>query len=167
MRLISRPLDLVREDASAAALLGPDHPLVRAVDRFSVLVQRSLIIAALLSTSIGALVEGVSSALSLVVAAAVVLAGFVCGALVAAWTERERALDLIIEGRGHFPLAVIDRERRRLLDANHRNALARSLEGMRTESETRSAGVLSPPAVQRPRHRRGRLRFNGHRQAAR
>ena len=135
MRLISRPLDLVREDASAAALLGPDHPLVRAVDRFSVLVQQSLIVAALLSASIVALVEGVSSALSLVVAAAVVLAGFVCGAVVAAWTKRERALDLIIEGRGYIPLDVINRERRRLLDPNQRDALARSLEGMRVEAE--------------------------------
>jgi hypothetical protein len=135
MRLTSHRLDALPDDPSAAALLGHDHLLVRAVDRFSLLVQRSLIVAALLSTSSVALVEGVSSALSLVVAAAVVLAGFVCGAVVAAWTKRERALDLIIDGRGHFPLAVIDRERRRLLDANHRNALARSLEGMRTESE--------------------------------
>jgi hypothetical protein len=141
---------------------------VRAVDRFSVLVQQSLIVAALLSASIVALVEGVSSALSLVVAAAVVLAGFVCGAVVAAWTKRERALDLIIEGRGYFPLAVIDHERRRLLDANSRDALARSLEGMRTgRREPGPPASSRPPSVQRPRHRRGRLRSDGHCQAAR
>jgi hypothetical protein len=135
MRLISRPLDLLREDPSAAALLGSDHPLVRAADRFSLRVQQSLIVAALLSGSSIALVEGLSAALSFVVAAAVVLAAFVCGAVVAAWAKRERALDLIIEGRGYFPLDVINRERRRLLDPNHRDALARSLDGMRVEAE--------------------------------
>lgn len=135
MRLISRPLDPLREDPSAAALLGSDHPLVRAVDRFSVLVQQSLIVAALLSGSSIALVEGVSSALPFVVAAAAVLSVFVCGAAVAAWNKRERALELIIEGHGNLPLDIVKRERRRILDPNHRDALARSLDGMRAEAE--------------------------------
>jgi hypothetical protein len=135
MRLISRPLGPPRQDASVVAFLGSDHPLARAVDRFSMRVHQSLSVAALLLGSSIALVEGVSSALSVVVAAAAVLLAFVCGAAVAAWNKGERALDLIIEGHGHLPLDIVKRERRSLLDPNHRVALARSLEGMRMQAE--------------------------------
>jgi hypothetical protein len=98
-------------------------------------VQQSLSIAALLSGSSIALVEGVSAALSFVVAAAAVLLVFVCGAAVAAWNKRECVLELIIDGRGNLPLDIVRRERRRLLDPNHRDALARSLDGIRVEAE--------------------------------
>jgi hypothetical protein len=70
MRLTSHRLDALPDDPSAAALLGSDHPLVRAVDCFSIRVQQSLAVAALLSGSSIALVAGVSAALSFVVAAA-------------------------------------------------------------------------------------------------
>ncbi len=135
MRLTSHRLDALPDDPSAAALLGSDHPLVRAVDCFSIRVQQSLAVAALLSGSSIALVEGVSAALSFVVAAAAVLPVLLCRAAVAAWNKRERALDLIIDGHENLPLEIIRRERRRLLDPNHRDLLARSLDGIRVKAE--------------------------------
>ena len=135
MRLTSHRLDALPDDPSAAALLGSDHPLVRAADRFSMRVQQSLTVGALVLGSAIALIQGVSAALSLAVAAVAVLPVFGCGAAVAAWSKRGRALELIIDGRGDLPLEIVRRERRRLLDPNHRAALGRSLVGIRAEAE--------------------------------
>lgn len=98
-------------------------------------VQQSLTVGALLSASSIALVQGVSVALSFAVAAAAVLPVFGCGAAVAAWNKRERALELIIDGRGNLSLEIVRREPRRLLDPDHRAALARSLDGIQVEAE--------------------------------
>jgi hypothetical protein len=79
MHLTSRPLRLLDEAVAVGSALGDEHPLSRVLRRLGVLREQSLVVAGVLLVSIGALVEGVSGALPVVVAASAVLALLVCG----------------------------------------------------------------------------------------
>jgi len=102
------------------ALLGPDHPLARANGALAAVRRQAGAVALLLVGSVAALVFGVGQALTLVIGAAIVLPvlGVVAGEL---WDRRRHAArQLVLDGRETLPLAPIQRERRRLLEARTR-----------------------------------------------
>jgi hypothetical protein len=135
MHRTSRLLHPPHEEVLADALLGPDHPLVRLLQRRKLVLEWSLVVAAALSASIVAFADGVSAALAVVLATAIVESVLVCDAAMLSCSKRDRVLDLIVQGRGDLPLAAIACERRRLLDREHQQHLAGWLDGIRNEAE--------------------------------
>jgi hypothetical protein len=122
-------------NSSPGELLGLTSPLVRTLDRLSLLVKQTLVVSVLLSASVVALLEGDRSALPLVIAAATVHVGLVVDAAFVALRKRELAVDLIMEGRGQLPIPAIERERRRLLEPRRRHELAAWLDATRIEAQ--------------------------------
>lgn len=134
MHRISRLLHSPRNDPSADALLGADHPLARVLERRSALLEQSLVVAAVLSASIVALADGRPAALAFVIAAAIVQSALVCNVAMLSCNKRAQVLALIVEGRGDLPLHDLARERRRLLDRGHQQQLAGWLDGIRRDA---------------------------------
>ena len=128
--LISRSLD---EMSLAESVLGRDDPLVRALDRQMVAVAQLFASFAVLAVSGVGVIAGGRDAFLVAVASAVVTLGFGCRAALRAWDRRERVWDVIISGRGDVPLAVVERERGRLLDPRRRERLARCYESIGDE----------------------------------
>lgn len=131
-----------------AALLGAGHPLARAYERFALVGRQALIVAVLGAAGLGALAEGVAWAPALVGGAVATLAalGLVAAGLYA--SRRIEARELIVAGGEHVALAVVERERRRLLSARTRLSLAASLAAMlheATRSPSGGARLLAPP----------------------
>ena len=144
MHITSRLTASPQADRSARAVLGDDHPLARAVHRTSVAVERSCVVCLTAGISAGARLEGVHGALAFLVASTVVLAGLGCDLVLLAQRRRICARELIIEGRADLPLAAVRRERQRLLDPAHRDALAEQLGAIRREARR---PVARPPAA--------------------
>ena len=94
-----------------------------------------MVVAALLAVGLVGEVDRLWLGLPLAVAAVVVLAALALRAALLVCTSRERALDLIAQGRGSLALAPVERQRQRLLDPDHRERLARSLDAIRDEAE--------------------------------
>jgi hypothetical protein len=126
-------------------LLHSDHPLVRASDDFTAAVRQLVAVGAVLVGSVFAASLGASGVVPIVIGAVLVelvLAG-VAGQL---WDRRRRAArDLVLEGRETLPVPVVQRERRRLLEASTRGYVARSLERVLQHVTRRPTPV--PPAV--------------------
>jgi hypothetical protein len=87
-----------------------------------------------------------SRAFYLVLASAVVQATIAGAIALLADRQRELVLDIIIEGRGHLPLAAVERARRRLLEPGHRQGLAHWLDAVCREAEH----PIQRPAFARP-----------------
>lgn len=128
--LISRSLD---EVSLAESLLGREHALVRALGRQAVALAQLLEVIALLAVSAVGVAAGGRGALPVAVASALATVGFGCRAALRALDRRERVRDVIISGRGDHPLAVVERERKRLLDPRRRETLAHSYESIGDE----------------------------------
>jgi hypothetical protein len=129
-----------------AALLGNEHPLVRAEERVRRLRIQVAVVAVLLAGSGVALLGGVGDTRALLLAGGLVLGGLTIALLAASASSRDRALDLIAEGRDALPLDAVRRQRERLQDPRHARALARSLEHIRTESRPRAhRRTFGPP----------------------
>jgi hypothetical protein len=113
----------------AEAVLGLGHPLVCAMERVRVVIAQMLVTGAL---SAGAVVTAAheSSAAPLALAAGVVELGLACRLAVCLDRKREEARNLIADGRDELPLAVVQKERRRLADPRHRAHLARWTDGL-------------------------------------
>jgi hypothetical protein len=135
MHRTSRLFRPLHEEVLADALLGAGHPLVRVLQRRKLLLERSLIVAAILSASVVAFLDGVSAARALVLATAIVEAVLMCDAAILSCSKRDRVLDLIVQGRGDLPLPAIAGERRRLIDRGHQQHLAGWLDGIRDQAE--------------------------------
>jgi hypothetical protein len=90
----------------------------------------------MLTTSVSAVLAGVSEARAAVAAALVVQVAVTWRLVLRASAERDVVLDLIVDGRGDLPLRSVARERRRLLDRRHRVRLARALDALRDEAAT-------------------------------
>ena len=105
-----------------------DHPLLRATEAVDSTVQQWVNVAAVLTGSIIARLEGGAWAAPLAVSAAGVL--LILTILLALFEQRKRdcALELILAGDEAAAIAVVQRQRRRLLSARTRNGLAASLE---------------------------------------
>jgi hypothetical protein len=131
--------------SSPGDLLGTDHPFTRADDTLAVFRRQAGAVGLLLLASIAALTLGFGQALTLVIGSAVVL--LVLAALAGEQWDRRRfaARQLVLDGRESLPLAPVQRERRRLLEARTRHYVARSFERVLQHVTLRPAPI--PPSV--------------------
>lgn len=129
-------------------VLGPGHPLTRACFALDHAVRQVTVIAALLGGSLGATLAGAAWARSVAVAAGLVLLGTAAVAGLRAQRRRDLALDIVITGPERLPLAVIQRQHRRLSSQRTRGSLARTLESMVQETLHRAWTL---PLSSRPR----------------
>jgi len=120
-----------------STMLGQDHPLARAESQerllraqFAVTVVFG-IAAAVLAPLLG------RAALRLSLGATVVAALFAAAAFAAHLRLRERAFELIVSGREDLPVAAVESERSRLRDRRYRSRIARTLDVITVQHETR------------------------------
>jgi hypothetical protein len=111
-------------------ILGADHPLTRAVDMAGSVARHSYVVAAVLAGSIVDVGKGEAWATAVVVSAGVVLLGLLLVFAILWQTKRDRALDLILEGRASIQIAAVQRECERLGAPRTQRRLARTIEGM-------------------------------------
>jgi hypothetical protein len=135
MHIASHLTASFQADRSARALLGDDHPLARAVHRTSVAIERSWVVGGTACVSAAALLEGAHWALANLLASAVVLAVLACELALLAGHRTACARQVIIDDGADVAVAVVQRERDRLLDPGHRAVLARHVEAMREEGQ--------------------------------
>jgi hypothetical protein len=145
MQLTSRLAHSAQTDRSAREFLGDDHPLVRVMERASVAVGQSVVVAVVLVGGGAGWVEGLHVASEVTVAAALVEAVLLLRLANLRWLVRERACDLIIQGRADLPLDPVRRQRRRLQDRGHCEDLADWLDRTWMLAE-RSLGSRYQPA---------------------
>jgi hypothetical protein len=128
-------------------LLGSEHPFTRANDMLGVLLRQAGAVSVLLLGSIGALILGAGQAVPFVIGSSIV--GLVLAALAGEQWDRRRfaARQLVLDGRESLPLAPVQRERHRLLEARTRHYVARSFERVLQHVTRRPAPV---PASVRP-----------------
>ena len=119
-------------------VLRSDHPLVRATEAVHYTGRQWVHVAAVLTGSVIARIEGREWAGPLAGSAAIVL--LILTVLVAAHKQRERdcAIELVLEGHETVPIAAVQRQRRRLLSDETRNGLAGNLEDLIRQSASRS-----------------------------
>jgi hypothetical protein len=130
-----------------SALLGADHPLVRALDALAVGIRQTLAAAGALATCAVAAAGGATWARAAGLSAAAVLFALVALAAGLRQKARRRALDLILEGREGLPLAAVERERRRLLKRRTRARLAASLARLLEEALTPPRPPVPGPSL--------------------
>jgi hypothetical protein len=146
LRMAARAL----QTASTETLLGWDHPLVRLLERIAVRVEGSAVVMAILSVGVAGLVVGVADALDVVIAAGVTEVLLIGSAAILVSDLRACVRDLIIDGRGGIPLAVVQRERRRLTARENRAELQRSLTGLACEAVCQVAAPRYPRPLYTP-----------------
>jgi len=112
----------------AEASLGGGHPLVVLAHAQQRTIAQLLSVASMLVAGAVLMWGGAQFGLSAVAAAALVEIGLGCRLGVIMAGRREAALALIVDGRGGLPVAAVQRQRGRLVDARRRAVLARSLE---------------------------------------
>jgi len=136
----------------ASDVLGFDHPLTRASDALDTNVRQLLVVATVLAGSVAVAIERVTWARPLALAAGIVLLGIAAIAAIRAQIRRDRALDLILEGREALPISVVQRQRRRLASPRARRTLARTLVSMVQETLDRRPPALrsARPLLHRP-----------------
>jgi hypothetical protein len=121
----------------SSSLLGPEHPLARADSRLRLLRAQLAVTAILGIVCLAASRVLGAPALHLAIGAAA-LAGVLLGAvLMARASLRERALELIANGREELPLPAVESERNRLSDRRYRRRLARTLDVISAEPQPR------------------------------
>jgi hypothetical protein len=131
-------------DRAARELLGDEHPLVHVLQRTAAAVRQSLMVGVIALGAGTALFEGVHAALAVVASAAAVEVGLALQFACLRFRARERACDLIIQGRADLPLDAVRRERARLLDRGHCDDLADWVDRTCTVAE-RSLRSHQPP----------------------
>jgi hypothetical protein len=134
----------------AEATLGREHPLARAEERLGWLRRQALVVAVTLVGSAIGLVAGIEQLGAALPAAALVLVVLATWIVVAVGAIRERALELIAEGRDALPLAAVRRECARLASPRRVLDLARSLDELRREARRPRRSLVAPlyvPAV--------------------
>jgi hypothetical protein len=109
-------------------VLRADHPLLRATEAVESTVRQWVNVAAVLTGSVIARLEGGEWAAPLAVSAASVLLILTIVLALCEQHKRDCALDLILAGDEATAIAVVQRQRRRLLSARTRDVLAASLE---------------------------------------
>lgn len=119
-------------------VLRSDHPLLRATEAVHYTGRQWVDVAAVLTGSVIASIEGRRWAGPLAGSAASVL--LILTVLVAVHKQRERdcAIELVLEGRERVPIAAVQRQRRRLLADQTRNGLAGNLEDLIQQAASRS-----------------------------
>jgi hypothetical protein len=109
-------------------ILRSDHPLLRATEAVERTVRQWVNVAAVLAGSVIVRLEGGAWAAPLAVSAAGVLLILTVLVAMSEQHKRDCALELILDGDEAAPIAVVQRQRRRLLSARTRDGLAASLE---------------------------------------
>ena len=109
-------------------VLRSDHPLLRATEAVELTVAQCVNVAAVLTGSVIARLERGAWAAPLAVSAASVLLILTIRLALFEQHKRDCALELILAGDEATPIAVVQRQRRRLLSPRTRNGLATSLE---------------------------------------
>jgi len=119
-------------------VLRSDHPLLRATEAVHYTGRQWVRVAAVLTGSVIASIEGREWAGPLAGSAAIVL--LILTVLVAVHKQRERdcAIELVLDGRERVPIAAVERQRRRLLADQTRNGLAGNLEDLIRQAASRS-----------------------------
>jgi hypothetical protein len=97
--------------------------------------RQSLVTAVAIVTGTVGFAFGTRWGLPVLIAAALIQLVLAAGIALLAQLQRERALDLIIEGRGDLPLPALQRERRRLQRPKRRASLAHALEDFAQTAE--------------------------------
>jgi hypothetical protein len=133
-----------RSRPAPTALLGPDHPLVRDLQRVALLRKQASIVAAVFAGSVAALYEGSSAAIALMLATAVTQLLLACRAVVLLAGRRAHVLELISEGRAELPIPTVERMCVRLRQERHRRRLVRSIDAL-LEGETGRFDVVTTP----------------------
>ena len=118
------------EAPSATEILGANHQLVRVVDLRRDMRRQSLATAVALVIGTVGFAFDTRWGLPLLIAAALIQLVLGVGIVLLAQLQHERALGLIIEGRGGLPLPALERERRRLQRPRRRAGLAHALEDL-------------------------------------
>ena len=129
-----------------SSLLGPTHPLTRAMRDSGAVTRQSRAVATLLAGALIAALNGLAWAWAGVAGAAAVLAGLGVAALAVRVRARWAAREVIADGGERLPLAPIARERTRLLAQDTRSTLAGTLERMLVQAGT-TPGRLAPPSL--------------------
>lgn len=140
----------VGECRTAGALLGLGHPLVGVLYACQITGDEIVVVAAVQLASVVLLFVGAPFTLALMVAAAVVQVALGMRFTVLRAYRRELCLDLVIGGRERLPLAVLERELRRLRDPQFLARLARAVEDFAdiADHDRREIG-LGPPVYNR------------------
>ena len=121
----------------SSTILGPDHPLARAESH-----ARTLRAQLIVTVVLGLVAAGLSpllgpAAVRLAIGAAAVSGILLFAALIARVRLRERAVELIASGREELPVPVVANERSRLRDRQYRRRLARTLDVITLQPDTR------------------------------
>jgi hypothetical protein len=130
-----------------SSLLGPTHPLTRALRDSRAVARQARAVAMLLAAALTAALNGLAWAWAGAIGAAVVLLGLGAVAVAVRTRANWAAREVIADGGERLPLAPIERERARLLDEGTRSNLAASLERMLDQSTTttrRNSPALRP-----------------------
>lgn len=127
--LSARPLGK-RTGQSAATVLGRTHPLARRIDAAGCVGRQWWTCAAVLAVAVIARFDGDAWAVAVAVGASMVLLTLTVVMLALRQRARDEAIHLIAEGHEALPIAVVQRQRERLLSQRAREGLARSLETM-------------------------------------
>jgi hypothetical protein len=128
-----------------SSVLGPTHPLTRAMCDSAAVARRARAVAMLLAAALTASLNGLAWAWAGVAGAVAVLVGLGGAALAVRVRARWAAREVIAGGGERLPLAPIERERARLLADGTRSTLAASLERMLAQSTATTR--LAPSAV--------------------
>ena len=125
---------------TAATVLGPTHPLPRAVDAVGRVARQWWACAAIVAGALIAQLERHPWAAALALSAGLVLLTLTVGILALRQRVRDEAIQLIAEGRDALPIAVVQRQRQRLVSRRTTAGLARTLETMLGQA-------LNPPRL--------------------
>lgn len=129
-----------RTARSAGIVLGRSHPLTRGIDAVGCVSKQWLTCAALIAGAVIARIEGDARAVAVALSAGLVLLTLTVVVLALRQRVRDEAIPLIAEGHEALPIAVVQRQRQRLLSPRTRDTLARTLEMMRRQA-------LCPPRI--------------------
>jgi hypothetical protein len=119
-----------------------DQPLTRASEAVDASVKQLLVVVAMLAGGIAGSIEHATWGPSEASASGLVLVGFAFVAWLRVQTCRDRALELILEGRESLPLRAVQRQRQRLASARTRSSLARTITSMIEETLQRGPLAL-------------------------
>jgi hypothetical protein len=115
-------------ESPAAHLLGCAHPLTRALDRRTSLRIEMVVLSAVVGGSLIAIASGAHAAMPVAIAAGVVEGAAFLRLMAVGTNIHSLVLALMVDARASLPLAELEKERARLLDARRRRRDAQWLE---------------------------------------
>ena len=111
-------------------MLGRSHPLVETIETLAEARRQALAFGGILLAALAPASVGIAWAQTAVLTAAAMICVLAAAGLNLRRRRRRHALELILEGREEMPVAAIEEERGRLLDARRQAMLAASFESL-------------------------------------